>query len=208
MEELRSTAILDREIQDDARRKAEKILKLGEAECHSIASDVTARVAQIQAQKEAEYKKSLDAYVKDAESAIPLEKQRRLVTFIDTSVQDALDAWFTGIGAEKRLNLLEHLLEKYISVLADRKLKVTYTGYPEADITRLVTGIYGKDTIESITCLTDLQAAEEGFTNGLCLETNDNSIRCRATLTEIRKDLLSTKRQELAEALMGGRLPE
>lgn len=208
MEELRSTAILDREIQDDARRKAEKILKASESECRAILEDVTYRISLIKAQKEAEYASRLASYVKDSESAIPLEKQRRLVTFIDISVQEALDKWFAEIGSEKRLVLFSHLLEKYKIILADRKLKVRYIAYSEDSIYKTVAGFFGSASIESLTEISAAEAQAEGFHDGLLVDSSDSLIKCRATLSEIRCDLLSVKRQELAEALMGGRLPE
>jgi len=208
MEELRSTAILDREIQDDSRRKAEKILKTCESECRQITDSVSDRIALIQAQKEAEYGKRLSLYTKDSESAIPLEKQRRLVNFIDNSVKDALDKWIEEIGKVKRLSLLEKLLEKYRIVLLNKKLKIFYIGYSEEEIKQTAFRVFGSGNIESVAELRAAKAEVEGFSDGMIVETLDRSIVCRATFAEIKLDLLSNKRQELAEALMGGRLPE
>lgn len=208
MEELRSTAILDKEIQDDARRKADKILKASDLECLQIAQDVSARISRVQEQKEKEYAKKLEAYLRDSSSAIPLEKQRRLVQFLDVSVQDALDTWFSDIGAEKRLSLLTHFLEKYAKILAGRTLNVSYRGYRQEEIQTISRDLFGAQSIASVTELSASQASEAGFSDGMILETAEKDIVCRATLTEIRQDLLSNRRQELAEALFGGRLPE
>ena len=48
MEELRSTEILEKEIQSDARRKAEKILKNADADCEKILSSVETRFEKTQ----------------------------------------------------------------------------------------------------------------------------------------------------------------
>ena len=98
MEELRSTEILDREIRDDARRKAEKILKDADRGCAAIASEVAARIAELRAAKEAEIAARLESYRRDSESRLPLDKERRLVSFIDSSVTSALEQWFRDIG--------------------------------------------------------------------------------------------------------------
>lgn len=90
MEELRSTEILDREILEDARRKAEKILKTSEAECRAIYDDVSLRIEKSREEKSHEYKQKAESYRNDSASAIPLEKQRRIVSFVDTSVSQAL----------------------------------------------------------------------------------------------------------------------
>jgi len=208
MEELRSTDILDREIQDDARRKAEKVLKACEDECAQIAEGVQTRVEAVKLEKKDEYEKRLTAYRRDSESAIPLEKQRRLVSYIDASVNEALDAWFADIGPAKRLSLFARLLERYKTVLSDAKINAVFTGYPASDIQQTLSGIFGSGRIASVTELTPAQVAKTAFPDGLNIETIDRKIVCRATLEEIRLDLLSNGRQELAEALLGGRLGE
>jgi V/A-type H+/Na+-transporting ATPase subunit E len=208
MEELRSTEILDREILEDARRKAERILASGEAECLQIINDVSSRLDRVRADKEAEYSKKNDAYRRDAESAIPLEKARHLVSFVDISVQESLDSWFKEIGPEKRLSLYAKQLERLKSVLNDARLNVWFIGYSETEIRLLVTNIFGKDSISSMAVLDVKNAAQAGCTDGLYIETTDSSIRCRASLEEVRERLLSEKRQELADVLFDGRLPE
>jgi len=208
MEELRSTEILDREIQDDARRKADKILKASDAECLGIAESVSVRIQKTEKEKEAEYNRRLEHYQMDIESAIPLEKQRQLVLFTDTSVQEALDAWFRDIGKAKRLELIKKLLVRYISVLGESRLRVVYAGYEEGEIRSLVSELFGKEKIESIRKDDGLRHSSKNLSDGVNIETDDDRIICRASLEEIRTEILSTNRQELAEALMGGRLPE
>ena len=52
MEELRSTEILDKEIEADARKKADKILKNADSEAEKILADVETRVKEAKEQKE------------------------------------------------------------------------------------------------------------------------------------------------------------
>lgn len=208
MEELRSTEILDREIQDDARRKAEKILKGSDAECRQILDEVDSRIEKTKAAKKAEYLKRLEAYRRDSESAIPLEKQRRLVSFIDGSVNEALEDWFSRIGDKRRLEIFAGLLEGYRKVTDGRWLRVSCAGYTEGAVMDTVVRVFGKEAIVSVTAVSASRAAELGFSDGIYIETDDGAISCRATLEEIRSGLLSTRREELAKALLGGRLPE
>lgn len=202
MEELRSTEILDREIQDDARRKAEKILKAGEGECRLIAEEVAERIAAFRTEKEREYAGKLDAYLRDAEAAIPLEKQRKLVSFVDNAVQEALDLRFRDIGEAGRLALFAGLLERYKTVLGGARVTIIYSGYSGNGIREFAERVFGAAGISSIT------AAQDRSFDGLTVETEDRRILCRATLAEIRDELLSSRRQELANALFGGRLGE
>jgi V/A-type H+-transporting ATPase subunit E len=203
MEELRSTEILDREIQEDARRKAEKILKANEAECARIIDDVAIRIEKTRTEKEAEYEARLASHTRDSEAAIPLEKQRKLVTFIDDSVKSALDEWFEGIGKEKRLALYTNLLRKAKFLFDSGDIFVYYRGYNDAEIRALAESVFGAGRVVSIA-----EALSPGFADGLVVESSGGLIRCRATMDELRDALLSGKRQELAEALLGGRIPE
>lgn len=57
MEELRSTEILDKEIQEDARRKAERILRKTDVECEKIKNSVSTRIETVTSEKNEEYKK-------------------------------------------------------------------------------------------------------------------------------------------------------
>ncbi len=203
MEELRSTEILDREIQDDARRKAEKILKTGEGECRRITEEAAVRVASFRVQKEADYAKKTDACRRDSDVAIPLEKQRKHVRFVDNAVQEALDLWLRSINEERRLSLFTGLLERYKTVLGDQKLNITCFGYSPEAIGDLAGRTFGREQIASVKASPAVPGVD-----GLTVETENRQILCRATLAEIREELLSVRREELAAALFGGRLGE
>jgi len=207
MEELRSTEILDREIQEDARRKAEKILKGADSECADILSQVAVRIAKVQADKKAEYASRIEAVRRDAEAAIPLEKQRRLVSYVDSQVREAILDWFSSLTAEKRLELLSRHAERYRSALSLKRLTISACGYSEKDAQRFARDLFGAESIASVRILTASEAAKAGFTDGFRIETEDKSIVCRVTLEEVRDMILSDKRQEIADALLGGRLP-
>ena len=58
MEELRSTDILDREIQSDARKKAENILKKADRQCADILNSVGKTIEDARAAKEDFYSKN------------------------------------------------------------------------------------------------------------------------------------------------------
>lgn len=208
MEELRSTEVLDREIREDARKKADKILRASEDECRLIGEEVVSRVQKAQTQKAAEYSRRIEEYRRDIAAAIPLEKQRRLVAFIDSAVRDSLDLWLSGIGSARRLSLFADQLAKYADILSGKKITAYSAGYPESDVRAAAEGAFGKNRVASVACLSPKQALARGFTDGICAEAEDGSLFCRATIEEIRENLLATRRQELAEALFGGRLPE
>jgi vacuolar-type H+-ATPase subunit E/Vma4 len=62
--------------------------------------------------------------------------------------------------------------------------------------------------VASFEGLSESRARASGLADGLIVEDESGTIRLRATSEEIRQELLSNKREELAKALFGGRIPE
>ena len=83
MEELRSTEILDKEIQEDARKKADKIVKNSQKEAQNIIDGVSGRIETAKQEKEKLYAEKLTRFERDTNASLPLEKQRFLVSFED-----------------------------------------------------------------------------------------------------------------------------
>ena len=98
MEELRSTEILDREIQADARKKAENILKKAEKSCEDILNSVEKTILEAKKAKEDFYNKKLDSFTKNQDSSIPLEKQRIEVSFVQKSIIQNINKYLVVVG--------------------------------------------------------------------------------------------------------------
>ena len=208
MEELRSTEILDREIHEDARKKAEKILKEGEKEAGRILDDVSLRIGTVREEKRREYERMAQRYRQDAESAIPLEKQRRIVSFVDKAVTAALEDWFSALTPERRIAIYTGMIDKYRPILGKKDVVVRYAGYSGSAVKEILCRLFNPVSQCTVSALSAGEAAQLGFTDGIHLETTDRSIVCRATKEELLEELMSSHRQELALTLMGGRMPE
>ena len=93
MEEFRSTEILDKEIQADARKKAEKILAKADVDCALLLEEVSGRIEK--AKKELEDKYSLKI------TALPGSMMPGAILSAATSpVEDCLSSnMMKGIGA-------------------------------------------------------------------------------------------------------------
>ncbi len=62
MQELRSTDILDKEIQADARKKAERMLQKADRDCQQLISSVEADIEKAAAEKKDFFARKLDAF--------------------------------------------------------------------------------------------------------------------------------------------------
>jgi V/A-type H+-transporting ATPase subunit E len=201
MEELRSTEILDKEIQEDARKKADRILKNAAGDAARIISDVENRVAATRKEKEAVCKKRIEAGQRDADAAIPLEKERFLVSFQDKAIMTAIEEYYAALSEEKQLTLIRNLLKQFKGILNDKQGNLCFNGFSEKAVKKLVQDELGSSFILSMTELDDAHAREKEAYRGLVIETSDGSIRCRVTVPEIFANLIDANRYELVQAL-------
>ncbi len=213
MEELRSTEILDKEIEADAQKKAKKILDKAEREAQAIAAGVEERVKKAVEEKSVSLKIKLSQLQNNAGAYIPLEKERFLVSFYDEQVCNAMNAYFNSIGKEKRLSLLEDKLEQCKSAINDKKITVRYFGgLEEVDAKKVAEKILDKNIskYESIQFEKSGEEAVKGneIHEGMILKSDDNSVLIRLTMDEIVRELKDKYSYELSSTLFGGRLPE
>ncbi len=203
MEELRSTEILDKEIHEDARRRAEKILIAAESECQEIERKAAEDFEKTSRSKKAEYEQMLADYKRDSQVSMPLEKQRRLISFIDNSVREALDSWFADADAKKKLFALRSLLEKYSVVLTGKRFDILSRGFSKKDVSELASSVLGKDAALSIEEMSESEAGRLKISEGFTVCSEDGTVFCRVTCDELKHELLQSHRQELAEKLLG-----
>ena len=206
MEEFRSTEILDKEIQEDARRKAEKLLKRADEDSQKIMDELAARIEAVSKEKQVFYADRAESVKKDLGAALPLEKERFLVSFVDSSILKGINQFIDGLSNEKKIALLENLLKRYESKLADKKLTVKFHGFQQDELKKMFQKHFSKLNIESFIPLNDDDAKELHDEYGMIIESTDKTVRCRVTIDELIEEIVDTYRYEIAEALFGGRI--
>ncbi len=210
MQELRSTEILDKEIEADARRKAEAILKKADEECVQIMEGVKTKLDFSRKEKEEFYKTRLAAVEKDITASIPLEKQRFKVAFVQQRLMQAVNKYLAGLDQSEKLELVTKNF--VFNSCKDKELSAFVYGFDGAQtqaflekklaavngakLTACNKTDFGKEIVEDEIGLE--------INEGIILEAKDNSFRVRMTMTEVISRLLDKKRAELAEALLGG----
>ena len=129
MEELRSTEALDNEIRNDARKKAEQILKKAEETARSLIDSVKQKVQDEEALAQKNSDERLALYKKNKEAALPLEKQRYLVLNIHNAVIDAMNEYFDGLKEAERLDIIRILVERSKDLLAGKTFTAVIIGF-------------------------------------------------------------------------------
>ena len=212
MEELRSTEALDNEIRNDARKKAEQILKKAEETARSLIDGVKQKVQDEEALAQKNSDERLALYKKNKEAALPLEKQRYLVLNIHNAVIDAMNEYFDGLKEAERLDIIRILVERSKELLAGKTFTAVIIGFKKTTADRVLKKVLGKALSSSSVGEEHLIADEavKGFNRreGVVLQSDDGSMVCRFTIDEKIKEILDKYSRELAESLFCGRIPE
>lgn len=212
MEELRSAEVLDKEIRSDSVKKAEKILAKAEESVRQLLDGVEARVAKEREAAEKKSEERIALYAKNTDASLPLEKQRYLVSYIHSSVVEAMNSYFDKIGADGRLKVLRSLAERAKEIVGGRDTDAVAVGLDEASAEKMLRAVFGKKLASCSSGNAVLLSGEavEGFSRreGIILRTQDGTVVCRLTLDEKVHEILDEKSCELAKTLFGGRLPE
>ena len=212
MEELRSTEILDKEILEDARKKAERVLAKSEKDAQKIIDGVSTRVEAIRKEKADVYEKKYTHFREDLEAVLPLKKQRFLVSFEEEAVSKAICSYIDSLKNENQIALVKILLLRYKNVINAKKVHVTVRGFEVPEMEELVNSVLGAGAVLSCKKMTIAEekalSAELGNTKGAIIKTDDRSIVCRAVIGELINEISDKFSYELASTLFGGRLPE
>ena len=206
MEELRSTEILDREIQADARKKAENILKKAEKSCEDILNSVEKTILEAKKAKEDFYNKKLDSFTKNQDSSVPLEKQRIEVSFVQKSIIQNINKYLEALGEEKRMELIINQLENKKTAFDGKKMNAWVYGFDLSKMKKKLSGALGKNLLScEATEFGRISVEDENIEKkeGVILESDDKSCRVRLTLSELIDGLFENHRKELCDALFG-----
>ncbi len=212
MEELRSTDILDKEIQDDARKKAEKILKNADAQGQQILADVETQLESAKKDRESYYSQKAAQFKKDLDSSLPLEKSRFLVSYISSSVASAINDYLKTISQEKRIQLVLTMLNRFESLTDGKSFEAAVYGF-NLDLAKNELNKNNKLHISSFLATEFAKTGEVAVDGieiheGIILVSDDKVVKIRLTLEELFSELIDKYRNELAVTLFGGRLPE
>ena len=210
MEELRSAEILDKEIQDDARKKAEKILRNADSQCDQILAQVESRLEEAKKEKEIYFNQKADQVKKDLDSSMPLEKSRFLVSYISSAIAKGINEYLKTLSSEKRFELAVSLLNQFSNLVSDRTFDAAVYGFDPAYVKSTLSSKVKINSCSSVDFAKSGSEAVDGIEihEGVILLSEDKRVKIRLTLEEVITELIDKYRKELAVTLFGGRLPE
>jgi len=197
MEELQSTEILDREILEDARKKAARILKTADDAVRAQGVEWERKTAENTVELENKYSKERELASEKIMARLPIDKRRAKVEKIENLLQSAVESWYAGLNRQRILELLCGELAKRLALCGEFP--------PSAGKRAFYSGIDKKEAEAALktagwACSTEEIPAIDRYPS-ITLEAGN--VRIIASIKDTVDFLLQEKRAELVEALVG-----
>lgn len=196
MEEIRGTEALEREILEDARKRADRIIRKAEENARLLGAQTEHRIKEAKAALLSEYQIKKRTAELEMLSRLPLEKARLDILYRDEILRKALKEALAsmnprlfGLWCVKRLACQAELVRK-------SPAKVLVHGL-DSETMRDIGALFGQGSDISI------EEASTMKVRGLIVEPMDASYRISITENDLLEWLLDEKRGELAAALFG-----
>ncbi len=202
MEELRSTEALDREIREDARKKADRVLRAAEQSAAEAEAKWKTKLQADLAELEAKHAARVAAMAAETKARLPLDKRRLRSERFERLLRAAMEKVLRALPRDRVLDLLARELglraEELPGGNSRGSLSVRFSGLGEAEASAVISRVFGEGSWK---IAGGLPAA--GADPLPALSVSGGKTTVRASLAESGEDLLREKRAELASALLG-----
>jgi vacuolar-type H+-ATPase subunit E/Vma4 len=202
MEVLKSGDALEKQVLEDARAKAQRVLTEAGRECASVREEWQRKTDADIRTLEAEREKRVEAVRSELAASLPLDFMRARLSYIQETLDAALKDFFAGLSAKDLAAIIGNRLQRLPSVFRDKDVVVFASGITGKEARQIVEGSILGVRVQ------DVKEMEQGPFGenrdvGIIVETADGRVRFRGTMRELSAQLLEQNREELAEALLG-----
>lgn len=205
MEELRTTEVLEREILEDARKKAYKILKTADDTLTAQTLDWEKKISEAIASARKTYETRQKKGNEEIFARFPLDKRRQRSETFEGFLVRAMDDFLRSLKREDVLLLLKLiLLERLEAGETGRchKAEVQYSGISLSEAKQVLGNALPPDV--SFTELKDITRIHDPAFSGFpFIEVNAGAVRVTASVKAAADELLKERRAELSSALLG-----
>jgi len=207
MEELQSTELLDREILEDARKKAARILKTADETIQAQTAEWEKKTVEGINELNKKFNEQKEAEAEKVMARLPIDKLRAKVEKIESLLQSAVEDWYKSLSRARIVELLTGELEKRIALCEEFSPdKGPKKSSAKASQTRaLYCGLERKEADTALKVLGGPCVIEEETSihhyPSIVLETG--GVRIIASIQKTIDFYLQEKRAELVEALVG-----
>jgi len=197
MEELQSTEILDREILEDARKKALRALKQAEDTISAQNTQWEEKLSAEINELEKKYDGQKESEIKSIMARLPVDKLRIKIDKIENLLKTAAGAWYDSRSRGQILELLTNELTKRLDYCKDQFKKndafsVEAAGLDQKEVEDIIKSI---NKNHSFSAPHSIQVS--GHSSFPSITLNSGDIRIIASIEKTIDFILHDKREEL-----------
>lgn len=201
MEELRSTDALDREILEDARKKAYRILAAAAETVKAAEEAEEEKIREALAELRERFEAHDQEIRREILARLPLDKRRLHTEWVEASLKSAMRAYLSGLSRERLLSLLEGELALRLgncpeAAGGDKPVPVRYRGVSREEAEGILRRVWPASS-----WISEEGGPVRGDFPALAAETE--VARITASVDALAEELLRDRRAELAAALLG-----
>jgi vacuolar-type H+-ATPase subunit E/Vma4 len=201
MEELQSTEALDREILEDARKKAFKILKSADESAAASKASWERKLEKTLAQAKQSYAEKVEQGRTEIMARLPMDRRRVKSEKIESLLSKAKNDFLSSLDRATILDLLKRELEQRLANAdEDGACALRYRGLAKNELDPIVKNINVSSQKE------DPLYSIAGSFPAIVLDYP--GLRVTASVDAAAADILLDKRAELATALLGSEAAE
>jgi vacuolar-type H+-ATPase subunit H len=200
MEEIVGSEAIQREILEDARKKAARVLDEAEAEAARNVAAIEAKAAAIVDEIVSSNEAKSARFRMETMARFPLERTRMRTAFVDGKLREAVRAYVGSLPERRVAALSESMLARVSAFFDGKEVELRRRGVSES-AARAAAG-RALASAASVRHIEDLSLPAPG----LVARVGDGSVMARATMDQVEERLLDEKRGELAAALCAGAL--
>ena len=198
MEELRSTDTLDKEILEDARKKADRILRTAEQNLKSLTEEWSNKTVKTIADLERLHVEAGEMHRKEVMARLPLDKRRARSQRTEGLLRSATEEYISLLPRKRLFLLLEQELKARAQALPPEGLQVRFGGMEKKEAEALLKAcLPGTGSAYGIQDTPSISAEYPE----LILDSPD--VRVVVSIAARMEELLDDKRGELTRALLG-----
>jgi vacuolar-type H+-ATPase subunit E/Vma4 len=211
MEELQSTEVLDREILEDARKKAHRILKSAEDTLKTQGEVWEKKALRSAGELREKYEGRIAGVREEILARLPLDKRRARSEKIESLLQSAMGGYLSSLDRGRVLALLGAELRRGLEEYAqyrdapDPAPQLRYRGLERPEAEGLLKQALPPGMEAGVRW--DIQEADAaaGFWGKFpAIQVITRAVRITASIETAAETLLEDKRAELVSALLGG----
>jgi len=196
MEEIRGTETLEREILEDARKRADRIVRKAEDDAASLRAQADKKVKETLDALAEEYSMKRQRAEQELRSRLPLEKMRLDIEYRDAHLREETQRAVAALSPEALGHWCVARLSRHAELVRNSSVTVLARGL-DAGSLGAIQALFSKGSASEAREDSTMKA------RGVVVEPADGSFHISITEAELTEWLLDEKRGELAAALFG-----